>query len=123
MSRDGKTRFGILAPVMWGLTIWVLSSLPSDSLDPPSIIGFDKIAHFGVYLILGLLTNRAVKGRKLSKAVVILIYALLLLNAAIDEYHQNFIPGRSVSVWDLAANSTGLLTGFVIGWFRRDLHT
>ncbi len=116
-----KDRYLILAPVLWGLAIWAVSSLPSDNLKPPQVLGFDKLAHSSVYFVLALLTNRAIKGKKLSLAWLLFIYALLILNAAIDEYHQRFIPGRSVSVWDLAANATGLIAGFAVGWIRRDL--
>lgn len=120
MSSSEKARFGILAPILWLCAIWGLSSIPSDSLNTPKILGFDKLAHIGVYCVLGLLINRAFKGRKVSAPMRFLVYALLLLNAAIDEYHQKFIPGRSVSGWDLLANSIGIISGFVAGWVSRD---
>jgi len=120
MSVEKKARFGIMAPVVWLAMIWGVSSVPSDDFNPPGIVGWDKLAHLGVYSILGYLAFRAFRGRKLSAAMKCLIFALLTLNAALDEYHQRFIPGRSVSVWDLLANCLGLITGLVAGWIARD---
>lgn len=93
----------------WLAVIWILSSIPSTDLPSVKILGFDKVSHFGVYFFLGLLLNRWLKKRGYSRQTVALIYALLLLNAALDEWHQILIPGRSVSLWDLSANFLGVL--------------
>jgi VanZ family protein len=36
-----------------------------------------------------------------------------LVLAALDEAHQKFIPGRTASVWDFAADACGLALGFL----------
>jgi VanZ family protein len=30
------------------------------------------------------------------------------------EFFQGFVPGREVSIWDMAANSSGVLIGFAL---------
>lgn len=102
---------------LWLLFIWTLSSLPSDDLPGIQIISADKLAHIGVYLVLGLLVNNCLKHAKSGVTGINLVYALLLLNAALDEAHQKYIPGRSVSVYDLMANTLGL--AFAWGILRR----
>lgn len=100
--------------LLWWIAIWVVSSTPSDKLPTLKIIGWDKLGHFGVYLVLALLINRSLLSLKVRKKQAILIYLIVLLSAALDEYHQLMIPGRAVSVWDFLANSAGLLIGFGI---------
>ncbi len=115
-----KLRSSIFPALAWLAIIWLMSSLPSKELPSIRIIGFDKLAHISVYAILGFLCNSWMKSRKLSRVEYILVYALLLLSAAADEYHQNFIPGRSVTVYDLMANTIGLLIPLSIGLLTHD---
>lgn len=94
--------------LVWLALIWILSSIPSMDLPSVRILSFDKILHFGVYFVLGFLLNRWLRKIGYSKQTTNIIYALLLLNAALDEWHQVLIPGRSVSIWDLGANFLGV---------------
>ena len=103
--------------LVWLILIWTLSSLPSHDLPGLKIISIDKVAHLGIYLILGILVNGVLTSIKAGKPTISLVYAILLLNAALDEAHQHFIPGRSVSVYDLIANSLGLLVAYL--WILR----
>ena len=97
--------------LIWLCIIWIISSIPSHSLPTVKILGFDKLAHIFVYSLLGVLLNPWLKTKNLKKPQLILIYCLLLLLAAADEYHQTYIPGRSVSGYDLMANAGGLCLG------------
>lgn len=99
----------LILVLLWLGTIWIMSSIPSANLPSIKIFSSDKIAHFGVYFILGLLLNRWLRAKGFSRKTVMLVYALLFLNAALDEWHQTFIPGRSVSLWDLLANFSGIM--------------
>jgi len=111
-----------LYPVLiWQIVIWTLSSLPSRSIPSFKIIGMDKLAHMFVYFILGILLNFWLRSRKFRLTEVVFIYALLILLAAADEYHQYYIPGRSVMVYDLMANVIGLLSAFTFYFARSGL--
>ncbi|HQO68209.1 MAG TPA: VanZ family protein [Candidatus Syntrophosphaera sp.] len=110
----------IWPPLLWMALIWLVSSLPGRHLPTPKIISLDKFAHIGIYLILGLLTNRSIQRLGVESRHVWLIYIALLISAGLDEWHQCLIPKRSVSVWDFAANATGLVLAFVAFRISRD---
>ncbi len=107
-------------PVLWFATIWVVSSLPGQSLPAPKILSLDKVAHIGVYFLLGLLTNRALHLLKADDKKVWAIYLIILATAALDELHQYLIPQRSVSIWDFTANALGLALACGAFWIKRD---
>ncbi|MDY0127085.1 MAG: VanZ family protein [Candidatus Cloacimonadaceae bacterium] len=100
--------------ILWMLLIWTVSSLPAKDLPSVDIWGFDKLAHLGIYLIWGILAVLFLSKRKSSTAVVCFSFSLMLLIAALDEYHQHYIPGRQVSGYDLLANATGLALPFIL---------
>jgi VanZ family protein len=38
----------------------------------------------------------------------------------LDEYHQRFIPGRTVCIEDYLANASGLAVGLIFFWILYD---
>lgn len=105
---------GFIPACIWFVLIWAMSSVPAKEMPSVNIIGIDKLAHVGVYAILGVLVNHGLRQFKLHWSQLVLIYALLVLLASADEFHQTYIAGRSVSVYDQAANILGLLLGLMI---------
>jgi VanZ family protein len=69
-----------------------------------------KSGHFIEYFILGLLLFRAFRGRSIAYwnwrwsffAII-----LVILWAAIDEFHQSFVPTRTASIVDLIIDTAG----------------
>ena len=84
---------------MAGLT-W-LSSRPGTGGSLP-FPGADKLVHFTLYFPLGLLLIRSV-----STPVAGVVCGVLF--AAMDEWHQSFVPGRTPSLADGLADAAGLL--------------
>jgi VanZ family protein len=84
----------------------------------PQFEGIDKIAHIIAYGILagtflyGLQSFTHHSGRG-NTSIIVVVFCLLF--GISDEYHQSFIPGRQVSVWDVAADVVGAL--LVVGWW------
>ncbi len=109
-----KARHYLILMLAWMALIWILSSLPSKNLPSIKIWGFDKLAHLGVYLVWGILAGLYLSKRKASTKMACLSFFTMLLIAALDEYHQHYIPGREVSGYDLLANASGLLLAFVL---------
>lgn len=98
------------------LAVWValtltLTSIPNPEFGP-SFPGADKIAHFGFYGVMGFLFVlwRTEIGTGAAAAVVwAAIFAALL--GAVDEFHQQWIPGRSMDLLDWVADFAGGTAG------------
>ncbi|HZA50792.1 MAG TPA: VanZ family protein [Myxococcaceae bacterium] len=101
--------------VAWAALIFALSAQPSPP--GPSMSPLDKVAHFVEFAVLAALVARALTGsgvrptRALAAAI-----ALSTLYGASDELHQRYVPGRDVSVFDLAADAVGACAG-ACAWY------
>ncbi len=109
---------------LWGpvalymaLIFWVssMSSPPA-----PGAVN-DKVLHIGCYGGLAALTLRATAGGRLSGVTWtsgLLAWAIATAYGATDEFHQAFVPLRSVELADLAADAVGAaLAVAVLGAF------
>ena len=81
------------------------------------IPGFDKIEHAGFFFLVGLL---AVRAARFCEGWAGWRTALTLLPGALgwgvlDEFHQSFVPGRSVEAGDVAADVAGVLLAVLVG--------
>ncbi|HNV93421.1 MAG TPA: VanZ family protein [Candidatus Cloacimonas sp.] len=104
----------IYPTLFWLIIIWILSSIPSQDLPSVNIVGFDKLQHLGVYAVLGCLIGYWLRFKNWDIKKIVLIYLGLIVLAGIDEYHQRYIPGRDVSIYDFLANASGLIIGFLL---------
>ena len=107
--------------VIWGLTILILTSIPT--LKPPDLgVGFsDKIAHAGVYGVFALLLIRSFShGLTNTNQTPQMSFLTGIVFGAVDELHQLFIPGRYAEWVDYAADvlGTGLVVLGYIVWRR-----
>ncbi len=90
-------------------TIFFLSQQSGDTLQLPSFPGADKVAHMIAYAalassVLWFLYERAL-GNPKRTAIICVLFCLFY--GISDEYHQSFIPLRSVSIFDLLADTMG----------------
>lgn len=97
------------APALWAVVILVGTSWPSVSVGP-DLAGFDKLVHFSMYAVLAALVLRSTPDARAARSCVATVLGVMLLGA-VDEWHQSFIPGRSMSLLDWVADSAGALTG------------
>ena len=90
-------------------TIFFLSHQSGDNLNLPSFPGVDKLAHMLAYGVLAfsVLWYSGKKGLDKPRYTVALTVLFCLLYGISDEYHQSFIPFRSVSVLDVFADTAG----------------
>jgi VanZ family protein len=104
---------------IWIWVIWFLSSLPAKHLPKMDTFNFDKVAHLAVYFILSILIFNNYKLGLFGKnnRYVVLLFAIIL--ASLDEAHQVISPNRVVSIYDLAANLSGLILGYFIVFSRK----
>jgi VanZ family protein len=105
--------------LLWAGFIFLISSIPYHRLPKFAHLLNDKIVHAGTFFVLGLLMYRALapldapklfRWQRLVTAVIaVVIYGFL------DEFHQAFVPGRSVDIRDATADAVGgILAAIVI---------
>ncbi|OGJ15814.1 MAG: hypothetical protein A2632_02575 [Candidatus Pacebacteria bacterium RIFCSPHIGHO2_01_FULL_46_16] len=104
---------------LWAALIYYLSSqtiLPGFYVETYDFI-FKKSAHITVYAILYLLFYRAqmmvVTTNRLSKQAWLLPFCFVLLYAASDELHQQFVSGRFGTLRDIGFDILGASLAFL----------
>lgn len=97
--------------------IFGFSSIPSTAM--PEFGGLDfSIKKFGHALGYGLLARAYLRG--LGGKRPWLAWSMALAYAALDEFHQSFVPGRGPSAWDvLLFDNIGALAGLWAGSLLR----
>ncbi|MEN8206834.1 MAG: VanZ family protein [Pseudomonadota bacterium] len=107
------TRFLFLAlAITWAGVIFYLSSLPG--IDTPSLFpGQDKLFHMVAFGILGFLLMGGMKvtTRGYRNGQAWFVVALVVLYGLLDEFHQYFVPGRTMDIYDALADAAGGLLG------------
>lgn len=99
-----------LPPLVWAGVILLGTSLPQDAV-PLQTSGIDKVLHFSIYTVFAFLLTREIsedtsRWRAAAGALVI-AFAF----AAVDEWHQRFIPGRFPELADWLADAAGAAVG------------
>ena len=105
---------------LWAGVILTGTSVPG--VPEPGVPGLDKVAHFAMYAVLGLLTARAIRGGVARPRAFLVALAAIAVFAAVDEWHQRLIPSRSAEVADWFADVSGATVGvgsFAAFKFRR----
>lgn len=104
-----------LLALLWASScLLVLAGSLTPGFAPPSLFPFfDKFVHFLAWLALGVLTQLLFRHVKWP---LITALALVLMSAAVEVLQLN-VPGRSASLWDLAANGVGVAVGILLGFF------
>jgi len=105
-----------LPEAAWMGLIFFVSSVPQGKV--VSIFSFqDIVFHIFAYLILALFFSRALKNTNpditVAQAVIFTI-AFGIVYGLSDEFHQSFVPGRSVSGFDVFLDGIGSIAGSII---------
>jgi VanZ family protein len=99
------------------LTIFVASSFSGDDLPEIALKVSDKLIHFIVFGVLGVMIYRSFEH---AKNVLIRMHAyklsilLAMLYGVLDEVHQYFVPGRDASIADWIADLLGAIIFLLI---------
>ena len=105
----GRLYFAMLAG--WVALTLTLTSIPDPEFGP-SFPGADKLAHFVFYGVMGflfVLWRREIGTGSAAAVIWAAIFAALL--GAVDEFHQQWIPGRSMELLDWATDFAGGTAG------------
>jgi len=94
----------IIVPILH----WIFPHASHARLDHYHLL-IRKCAHFTEYFILSLLVLRGIRaGRPGTRfAWALLVVAIVLAYASLDEYHQRFVPGRTAAVRDVLIDTSG----------------
>jgi VanZ family protein len=99
--------------------IFILSSIPGREI-PSALSSYDKLIHFFLYLVLGLIFTYFLSGLKSGLAQIIVGFATFFFIAIYglsDEVHQTFTPGRVFEVLDIVTDMLGGITGWLLFQF------
>jgi VanZ family protein len=93
----------------------------SSVTDPGPLTGGapDWAGHGAGYGVLAALLLRALAGGRLARvtsAAALWAVAGAAIYGVTDEWHQAFVPGRSPSLADLAADTAGAVLAAALGW-------
>ena len=106
-----------LPVIIWAGGIFILSSFSEFPSEIQPIVSFDKFWHTLVYAGLGFLLVRAFdKGAKDKFKNNFRLIALIcaILYGVSDEFHQHFVPERTMSVFDLIFDGVGAFLGQLV---------
>jgi VanZ family protein len=101
---------------VWAVAVWIVGGL-EQTPSVPGGLGLDKMAHFGMYGVLGFLLARGWVASGWRGAWLLPVAAALLLGVA-DERRQRSVPGRSADVMDWIADVGGATAGVFIALRR-----
>jgi VanZ family protein len=74
-----------------------------------------KCAHLTEYAILASLLFRALRqGRDNFQRAAVIAFVISAISAALDEFHQSFVPSRTGSSWDVLIDCAGALAGLLL---------
>ena len=90
-------------PLLLIITIFFASG--SSNIAGPDVVNFDKLAHFLVFGLIGILILRC--KRPVTWKWAIIAFLMTSTYGALDEFRQSFTPGRSVEWYDWYADTLG----------------
>ncbi len=97
--------------ILWAIVIFIASSIPGAKLPKIAHLINDKIIHISIFFILGVLVYRAleppVREDKFDWRRLFISIVAVVLYGVTDEFHQYFVPGRSVDILDASADTAG----------------
>src|SRR5438045_6293623 len=106
-------------PVLFAFAlIFYLSSLPALTFPKVEIPFFDKFVHICLYGLLGfslarvftLTSDRPFSFINCGPSILAAIVIASVYGVS-DEFHQSFVPGRAVELFDVLADVTGATLG------------
>jgi VanZ family protein len=98
----------------WGCVLLAVTSWPNPPSVPAGGLPLDKVTHSFLYAIQAFLLSRAIawRGRPgFYWSRILAIVGTMALWGALDEAHQEWIPGRMMDSGDLFADIVGATVG------------
>jgi VanZ family protein len=122
MTNTSRRWWVLLVPILWAGAIFLASSIPGNVLSKLIILSWDKVFHvaeFAVLVIAIAWSISRVRTSKWSPVILIIAFVIAAVYAPVDEWHQSWVPGRDVSILDMAADWTGCAIGSIASFWIR----
>lgn len=116
-----------LLSVLWALIILILCLMPGKDLPSVTLFEFDKIVHFGVYLILALLMYYGWKKQNSytslhERTVLKILLLTFTYGFAVEVIQELFTADRHFDIFDALANSAGAVAGSILSIYINPKH-
>src|SRR3989344_1700639 len=106
--------------IIWCIIIFILSSIPNARIHEKNILDFilRKSAHITEYFVLFVLAYFTFRDSRFrgNKNISLAATAFAIIYAISDEFHQKFVPGRSMAFIDLLFDTFGVMLGNIYLW-------
>jgi len=113
MKHNMKRLIFFLPSLVYYAAIFILSSRSYQV--NVGILFFDKMIHLIEFAVLGFLLSLGFFILETSfKCKFIWVFCTGSLLAVLDEFHQFFVPSRTMDVLDMAADIAGIAAGFFV---------
>jgi VanZ family protein len=99
----------------WATVLFLLSAWPNPSL-PSWVVAYDKLAHGGLYGVLGVALGWG-RHHDSSRPPHLTLLAVGGIYGATDEWHQAFVYGRTPGWGDWTADIVGVSVGYFLALF------
>ncbi|MFC1490413.1 VanZ family protein [Candidatus Latescibacterota bacterium] len=113
MSTAHKNRFRFIKyngpAIGFALLIFIMSSLPGHKLPSLGFEFSDKFVHALEFGLFGMFLYRAFRYSNFFSRPYLMTLLVGLPYAALDEFHQLYVPGRFSSGWDFVADAFGIV--------------
>lgn len=93
--------------ILWLVIVLILSVVPVPGIGILSSLPMDKIVHFVLYGVTAVMLYRILRTRYSAKRSILYSIAVSAFYGALMEGVQFFLPYRSFSTADMAANTLG----------------
>lgn len=110
-TSESGTKSLLFGWALYSAALTVSMTVPGDSVPDLGFLGWDKLAHLVVFLVLAFLTAGAFLTRD-HVLTIVMGWGVLLGSAT--EFAQALAPGRIPSVQDAAANLIGTAVGALL---------
>lgn len=105
-------RFASVVLLAYWALIFIGTHLPSARM--PHLQASDKFYHFVAFAGLSFLLCWAIPSSRFSWGKILVLAAVIAMSyAVLDELTQQFIPGRTCDIWDVCADSVGVVLGLI----------
>ena len=110
------------ATLLVSVLILVAVLIPGGNLPDVNRGGYDKLIHFGMFLVWVVALQFDFGTKSLSRRIFFLLAGVAF--SALTEVVQILVEGRSFDMYDMIADVVGLIAGLLIGptiirWLRR----